>query len=67
MSMVKKALSLFICFFFVYTFFQGAVVEANKISLPKTLGDWSRPKSPKIIDSTNIFKYMNGAGELYLG
>jgi len=42
-------------------------VEANKISLPKKVGDWSRPESPRIIDSTNIFKYMNGAGELYLG
>jgi hypothetical protein len=67
MSMVQKALSLFICFSFVYAFFQGAIVEANKISLPKTVGDWSRPESPRIIDSTNIFKYMNGAGELYLG
>jgi len=41
-------------------------VEANKIGLPKKVGDWSRPESPRIIDSTNIFKYMNGAGELYL-
>ena len=42
-------------------------MEANKISLPKTVEDWSRPESPRIIDSSNIFKYMNGAGELYLG
>ena len=42
-------------------------MEANKISLPKTLGDWSRLESPGIIDSSNIFKYMNGAGEIYLG
>ena len=42
-------------------------MEANEIRLPKIVGDWSRPESPKIIDSTNIFKYMNGAGELYLG
>ena len=42
-------------------------MEANKISLPKTVEDWSRPESPQIIDSSNIFKYMNGAGELYLG
>jgi hypothetical protein len=67
MSMVQKALSLFICFSFVYAFSQGDVVEANKISLPKTIGDWSRPKSPRVIDSSNIFKYMNGAGELYVG
>jgi len=67
MSRVQKALALFICLSFVYAFFQGAVVEANKISLPKTVEDWSRPESPRIIDSSNIFKYMNGAGELYLG
>ncbi len=36
-------------------------------SLPESVGAWSRPEYPKIIDSTNIFKYMNGAGELYLG
>ena len=42
-------------------------MEANKINLPKTVEDWSRPESPRKIDSSNIFKYMNGAGELYLG
>ncbi len=35
--------------------------------LPESVGAWSRPESSKIIHSTNIFKYMNGAGELYLG
>jgi len=35
--------------------------------LPEAVGAWSRPESPRIVDSTNIFKYMNGAGELYLG
>ncbi|MBW1752816.1 MAG: hypothetical protein JRJ46_06870 [Deltaproteobacteria bacterium] len=41
-------------------------LEANEINLPKTIGAWTRPDSAQIIDSTNIFKYMNGAGELYL-
>lgn len=41
-------------------------LEANEIHLPKTIGAWTRPDSAQIIDSTNIFKYMNGAGELYL-
>ena len=41
-------------------------LEANAINLPKTIGAWTRPDSAQIIDSTNIFKYMNGAGELYL-
>lgn len=41
-------------------------LEANEINLPKTIGAWTRPDASQIIDSTNIFKYMNGAGELYL-
>ncbi|MCP4399770.1 MAG: hypothetical protein GY801_21005 [bacterium] len=35
--------------------------------LPKTVGAWTRPDSAHIVDSSNIFQYMNGAGELYLG
>jgi len=66
--MIKKSLSILICFSFIYIFFEGAIVEleANEINLPKTIGAWTRPDSAQIIDSTNIFKYMNGAGELYL-
>jgi len=63
----KITLILLIYFSFVVAFFQGDVVEANKIALPKTVGDWRGPRTPRIIDSSNIFKYMNGAGELYLG
>jgi hypothetical protein len=66
--MIKKTLSILICFFFIYIFFKGAIVEleANEINLPKTIGAWARSGSAQIIDSTSIFKYMNGAGELYL-
>ncbi len=42
-------------------------MNAGKLILPKTVGVWNRPDSPRIIDASNIFKYMNGAGELYLG
>jgi hypothetical protein len=35
--------------------------------LPKTVGLWTRPDSPTVVTSKNIFDYMNGAGELYLG
>jgi len=42
-------------------------MNADKPNLPKTVGVWNRPESPRIIGSNNIFKYMNGAGELYLG
>jgi len=37
------------------------------INLPKTVGLWKRPDSPKFITAKNIFDYMNGAGELYVG
>jgi len=42
-------------------------MNADKPNLPKTVGVWNRLESPRIINSENIFKYMNGAGELYLG
>ncbi|MEE8554159.1 MAG: DUF6599 family protein, partial [Desulfobacterales bacterium] len=66
--MIQKTLSILICFFFIYIFFKGAIVEleANEINLPKTIGAWTRSDSAQTIDSTSIFKYMNGAGELYL-
>ncbi len=41
-------------------------LEANEMNLPKTMGAWARSGSAQTIDSTSIFKYMNGAGELYL-
>jgi len=43
-----------------------AKMKAYKLDLPKTVGVWTRPDSARLVDSTNIFKYMNGAGELYL-
>ena len=42
-------------------------MNAGKLNLPKTVGVWNRPDAPRLINSKNIFKYMNGAGELYLG
>jgi hypothetical protein len=42
-------------------------MKAGKLDLPKTVDVWNRPDSPRLINSKNIFKYMNGAGELYLG
>jgi hypothetical protein len=42
-------------------------MNVGKLNLPKTVGVWNRPDSPRVINSKNIFKYMNGAGELYLG
>ena len=41
-------------------------MKVKKLNLPKTIGVWTRPDTPRVIDSGNIFEYMNGAGELYL-
>ena len=38
----------------------------DKLDLPKNVGVRSKPDSPRLINSENIFEYMNGAGELYL-
>jgi len=60
---------VFFCLTIVMVFatHEGADAEMSPYYLPESVGAWSRPESAKIIDSTNIFKYMNGAGELYLG
>lgn len=42
-------------------------MKENNIILPKTIGVWTRPESPQIVNAQNIFDYMDGAGELYLG
>ncbi|HEM48759.1 MAG TPA: hypothetical protein ENO27_00980 [Caldithrix sp.] len=36
-------------------------------SIPETIGDWQQCKEVQQIDSSNIFDYMNGGAELYLG
>ena len=41
-------------------------MDERTVNLPKTIGVWTRSDSARIIDSSNIFNYMNGAGELYL-
>jgi len=49
-----------------YTGGASAGMTKKPIELPKSVGPWTRPDSGKIIDSSTIFKYMNGGGELYL-
>ncbi len=44
----------------------GGNTMASKPLLPKTVGNWTRPESPKLINAKNIFDYMDGAGELYI-
>ena len=49
--------------------YRGAVGSMNptRPELPKTVDAWSRHDAPRTITAETIFKYMNGAGELYLG
>ena len=63
----KTALS-FAAIIVILTLWEGVRAEmtANTVNLPKTIGVWARPDSARIIDASNIFDYMNGAGELYL-
>jgi hypothetical protein len=42
-------------------------MQESKPVLPKTVGLWTRPDSPQLITAKNIFDYMDGAGELYIG
>jgi hypothetical protein len=46
---------------------EGGKMTGPTPILPKTIGLWIRPDSPKVVTSANIFDYMDGAGELYLG
>ena len=45
----------------------GKKMTESKPVLPKTVRDWSRPDSPRLVNAKNIFDYMDGAGELYIG
>ncbi len=68
MGLLSKTVISFAAIMTIISSVEGirAEMTENKVTLPKTIGVWSRPDSPRIIDSRNIFKYMNGAGELYL-
>jgi len=45
----------------------GGKMRESKPTLPKIAGLWTRPDSPQFVNAKNIFDYMDGAGELYLG
>ncbi len=65
----SKTALLFLFLYATLFVHEGATakMEKGKPDLPRTVGVWTRPDSPRVIDATTIFKYMNGAGELYLG
>ncbi len=69
--MKKRILfSIFSTIFFILLIsrLQGEsnIMQANTINLPDTIDGWELEGPPRHIDETNIFDYMNGAGELYL-
>jgi hypothetical protein len=68
MSLSSKPLFFFVIIMMIVLLLKGACAEMteNTVTLPKTIGAWTRPDSVRIIDSDNIFDYMNGGGELYL-
>lgn len=73
-KMIRSRPSIEISFFLSIIFLilvtsRGATASmTDKVfELPENIGAWTRLDSVQIIDSTNIFDYMNGAGELYLG
>jgi len=45
----------------------GGKMQQSKPTLPRNIGAWTRPDSPQLITAKNIFDYMDGAGELYIG
>ncbi|MFC1835482.1 DUF6599 family protein [Thermodesulfobacteriota bacterium] len=67
-ALTKASVFLFICVILLLLP-TGARTEMTGCSfdLPKSVDGWTRPDSPQVINSDNIFKYMNGGGELYLG
>ncbi|MFC1884529.1 DUF6599 family protein [Thermodesulfobacteriota bacterium] len=44
----------------------NAKMNENRSELPKTAYAWQISGQPKLVTASNIFEYMNGAGELYL-
>lgn len=68
MSVSSKTMLFFVTIIMISLLLEGVGAEmtANTGNLPKTVGVWTRPDSAWIVDSSNIFNYMNGAGELYL-
>ena len=65
---LKSAIFLLVILVLMSTY-KGAFgsMTSTQPELPKTVDAWTRPDTPRTITAETIFKYMNGAGELYLG
>ena len=68
MKLLSKTIFYLLTIVIIISISEGAKADMKpyKLNLPKTIGIRTRPDSPRLINSDNIFKYMNGAGELYL-
>ncbi len=44
----------------------GTAAAPQQVSLPPTVGAWTRASAVRRIEPATIFEYMDGAGELYL-
>jgi hypothetical protein len=66
MRCLLKRAFLYLTVIVAFSTHEGAAAKMSTYYLPKSVGAWTRPDSAQKIDSTDIFKYMNGAGELYL-
>jgi len=65
----KAVSSVSIIIILILAILAGVILKmkTTAIRLPETLGPWTKPDSPQIVTSANIFDYMDGAGELYIG
>jgi hypothetical protein len=45
----------------------SAMAEKTSLNLPQSVGAWTRASGPRLVGPREIFDYMDGAGELYLG
>ena len=45
----------------------GTNKAETTMNLPRKVGAWTRPEVPRTVTAAQIFDYMDGAGELYLG
>ncbi len=46
---------------------EGRAVNEASLNLPRSVGAWTQSGGPKLVGPSEIFNYMDGAGELYLG
>jgi Family of unknown function (DUF6599) len=67
-GLIKAIASAFLMMpFFLFLQGESNIMPSERIPLPDAIDGWMLEGQPQLIDATNIFNYMNGAGELYLG